>query len=107
MKRIIIIGIVIILFAGIFFTLKANAQRPHEGDTKVALCVANVYAEPSLDSSSWVHLKKGDTFTLTGAHKNADNGKGASYTMWEGTTADGQVGWVKANAFIETDKYGW
>ena len=107
MKRVIIIGVIIILFVGIFFTLKANVQRPHEGDTKVALCEANIYVEPSLDSSSWSHLKKGDTFTLTGAYKVADNGKGASYSMWEGRAADGTVGWVKANAFIETDKYGW
>ena len=106
MKRIITIGVIFVMIAGIFiFTL--NANRPHEGDTKVALCAANIYTEASLDSSVWGSLKEGDTFTLTGAHKVADNGKGARYSLWEGTTADGTIGWVKANAFIPTDKYGW
>ena len=107
MKRVIIIGVIIILFVGIFFTLKANAQRPHEGDVKTALCTANIYDEPSLDSSSWTHLKKGDTFTLTGEKKIADNGKGAKYSMVKGTATDGTVGWVKENAFFSTDRYGW
>ena len=105
MKRTILAGFAIILFAGIFFFTRP--QRPIEGDVKVALCTANVYTEPDLDSSVWASLKKGDTFTLTGRRASADNGKGASYTMWEGVTASGVTGWVKANAFIETDYHGW
>ncbi len=107
MKHTITAVIAIFVLAGIFFILKANTQRPKEGEVKIALCTANIYAESSLDSSVWSSLHKGDEFTLTGAHKTTDNGKGATYAMWEGTTADGTVGWVKANAFIKTDYHGW
>ena len=109
MKRVIIIAIAILLVAGLFFVCRAQVRRdrPKEGEVKTALCWACVYSEPSLDSSVWVSLNKGDTFTLTGRASRSDNGKGASYVMWEGISAGGTVGWVKANAFVPTDKYGW
>jgi len=110
MKRVIIIVTALLLVAGLFFLCRAQIRRdqPEEGETKFALCTANIYTEPDLvDSSVWASLKKGDEFTLTGKVSRSDNGKGASYTMWEGVTASGVTGWVKANAFIKTDYHGW
>ena len=111
MKRVIIIVTTLLLVAGLFFLCRAQVRRgqPEEGETKFALCTANIYSAPALTGEVKVlaSLKKGDEFTLTGKVSRADNGKGASYSMWEGTTADGTRGWVKANAFLETDSHGW
>ena len=107
MKRIIVIAIVFIFVASVFFFV-IHSNQPKEGDVQTSLCKANVYSNASLTGSVEIlsSLSKGDSFTLTGAHKSASNGKGATYTMWEGTTADGTRGWVKANAFISTDYHG-
>jgi len=111
MKRIIIVAIAILLMAGLFFICRAQVRRdqPEEGETKFALCTAHVYEDPALTGEVEVlaSLHKGDEFTLTGRRASADNGNGARYPMWEGTTADGTVGWVKANAFTSTDYHGW
>ena len=106
MKRIIVIVIVFILMTSIF-VLTLSTNRPHKGDVQVSLCKAHVYAEPDLTNSEILDtLDKDDEFTLTGEFKTSDNGKGARYTLWEGTTADGARGWVKANAFYSTDYHG-
>ena len=107
MKRIIVIVIVFILMASIF-VITLNSNRPHENDVQVSLCKAHVYSNPDLTNGEILDtIHEGDTFTLTGKAKTSGNGKGASYSMWEGVTADGTIGWVKANAFTETDKYGY
>ena len=111
MKRTIGAVLTIILVVGLFFLVHSQflSNQPEEGNTQVALCRANVYSGPALTGEVEVlaSLHKGDEFTLTGRRASAGNGKGASYTMWEGTTASGTIGWVKANAFTETDKYGY
>ena len=108
MKRIVIIAIILVILASIFVITLSSNHQPHAGNIEVSLCKANVYSEASLtDAEVLTSLHKGDTFTLTGNHKTVSNGKGAKYSLWEGTVSDGTIGWVKANAFIETDKYGY